>query len=246
MSDPWVFMACGVFVGRTTAVLVGGKLESGWGAKVKGSPPAPPPPPIVHPEVRNQALAVVAADPGPRGDVRILPQRRPAPGAAVAVRRPQLTQRSPRMHPPAVVELAVDVGIECPLLWHPARRPVLPPVEVPARALVQPGWVVEAETEPVVPALLVGAEQEPEVVDLESRGAAQIARFEVGELPGDLAEVNFLGVPCERGAGGIEGQPRIGALIEMHGVALGGGDRLTRAGHAAHVERGGDLVGGLV
>src|SRR5439155_22966179 len=124
-------------------------------------------------------------------------------------------------------------------------RPVLPPVEIPIGALVDTRRVIEAQSEPVAPALLVRPLQEPQVVDLEPRRAAQVTGLEVGVLAGDLAEAEFLGVPGEAGARGVVGEPRIGPLVVVHGAALRGGNRPRTTSHAAEVERPPDLVDGV-
>jgi hypothetical protein len=79
--------------------------------------------------------------------------------------------------------------------------------------------------EPVVPALLIGLQQEPQVVDLEALGAALVARLKPRDAPADLAELQFFGVAGEGLAGRVEGDPGSRSLIVVYRVALGGRDR---------------------
>ena len=62
----------------------------------------------------------------------------------------------------------MDVGVRRPVGGKARGAPHLPPVEVPVEPLKHPVGLVEAQAGPVVPALLVGLEEEAEVVDLES------------------------------------------------------------------------------
>src|SRR2546425_2364442 len=151
-------------------------------------------PPEVEEEVRHEHAAVVALEPEPRRDVGILAHCGSPPGAAITERGAELTDRAAGVHPPAVVQLDVRVGVRGPFLRQAAGGPVLPPVEVPGGALVEAGGVVEAPAEPVVPALLIGAQQEAEIVHLEGRRTTQIARLEIRVLPGDLPKVHLFGV----------------------------------------------------
>src|SRR5207302_2947418 len=127
----------------------------------------------------HEHVAVVAVELHPRGQPWAAPYRRTAPGAAVVEHSAELPGAADG-HPPPAVQLNVGVGTECPLLRQAARRPVLPPVEIPVRLLKHTvGVVVEVQPQPVVPALLVGPEQKAQVVDFESRRASQVARLEV-------------------------------------------------------------------
>ena len=96
--------------------------------------------------------------------------------------------------------------------------------------------------EPVVPALLVGAEQEAEVVHLETRRPALIARLEPGDPSAHFAEEQLLRVARERRPGRVEGESGVEALVVMHRVPLRRGDGGGRARHPAQVERARDLI----
>src|SRR5439155_26477240 len=168
------------------------------------------PPPIVEEQVGNEHVAIVSLEPEPRRDVRILTHRRPTARAAIAVGGAQLTDGAAGVHPPAVGQLHMNIRVRRALLREAPSRPVLPPVEIPIGALVDTRRVIEAQSEPVAPALLVRPLQEPQVVDLEPRRAAQVTGLEVGVLAGDLAEAEFLGVTGEAGARCCVWGPRIG------------------------------------
>src|SRR5205807_3365209 len=85
--------------------------------------------PVVDPEVRYDRLAVVAIQPRPRREVRILAHRRPAPSARITIGLAQLAQGAAEMERPRVVECGMRVGLERSLLGQPRRGPVLPPVK---------------------------------------------------------------------------------------------------------------------
>src|SRR5258706_16317033 len=130
----------------------------------------------VEPQVRDDHLAVVAVDAQPRGDVGILPDRRPAARAVIAIRRAELPYRSAEVERPGVVERGVRVRVERALLGKPRGRPVLPPVEIPLEALIQLARVAVEETRPRGPLRLIGAPREPPVVGLETRRAGPEGR----------------------------------------------------------------------
>src|SRR2546426_6427312 len=73
------------------------------------------------------------------------------------------------MERPGVAERNVCVGIERPLFGQSPRRPILPPVEIPLKPLVQGALVAIEVADPGAPGLLVGALQVAQVVDLEAR-----------------------------------------------------------------------------
>ena len=99
------------------------------------------------------------------------------------------------MEEPLILELHMGVGVEGALRREAvARRPVLPPVEIPKRTLERLRLLRPVQTDPVVPLLLIGTEQEAEIVDLETGGAAQIARLALNESA-PTREQNLLGIP---------------------------------------------------
>src|ERR1700690_1814732 len=100
-------------------------------------------------------MAVVALNRHPRRPIWILPHRRAAPRAAIAPGVAELPDGAAGVDPPAIVQSRVRVRVQGPLGRKPRRRPELPPVEVPAQALIQGRRAIERETHPVVPALLV-------------------------------------------------------------------------------------------
>src|SRR2546430_14036994 len=79
------------------------------------------------------------------------------------------------MERPGVAERDVCVGIERPLFGQSPRRPILPPVEIPLKPLVQGALVAIEVADPGAPGLLVGALQVAQVVDLEARRAPLVA-----------------------------------------------------------------------
>src|SRR2546430_5609116 len=89
---------------------------------------------------------------------------------------------------------------------------------------------------PRVPALLIGAEQESEIIDLESRRAALVAGLELDE-PVAAREQNLFGVARQRRPRAVEANVVVGALVVVRGVELRGGDRRAAAADAAEIER---------
>ena len=69
----------------------------------------------VEPEIGDDRLAVVAVDPQPWPNVRILAHRGTASRAGVAVRRAQPADGSTKVERPRIQESRVCVGIERPL-----------------------------------------------------------------------------------------------------------------------------------
>src|SRR5438552_19155705 len=92
------------------------------------------------------------------------------------------------------------------------------------------------------PALLVGAQQEAEVVHLEPRGPPLITRLEPGDPPTHLTEEQLLRVARERRPGRVEWEAGVGALVVVHRVPLGRCDRRRRSRHATHVHGTGELI----
>src|SRR5258706_11444746 len=124
---------------------------------------------VVDEEERGDGATLVSAKADPGRDVPAPAHRRPAAGAAVAVHVAEIAERPAEMHEPLVLELHVGIGVEATIGRQAARRPELPPVEVPERALEQLRRFLPVQGAPGAPALLVGAQQEAEIVDLESR-----------------------------------------------------------------------------
>src|SRR3989442_12288609 len=91
----------------------------------------------------------------------------------------------------------MGVGIERPLLGESRGGPVLPPVEIPLKPLVQGALVAVEVSHPGVPGLLIRALQVAQVIDLEAGGAALVAGLaeEGGATP--LSELHLLRVPGE-------------------------------------------------
>src|SRR5256886_1028466 len=131
------------------------------------------------------------------------------------------------------------IGVGRALDGSACRRPVLPPVEVPKRLLVDRRRMQRLQAEPGVPALLVRLQEETEVICLKALGATQVAGLESGNAAAHLAEQEFLGVAREAGPGRIEAP---GPLVEVHGIPLGAGDGLLGPGDAAQVEGPRDLI----
>src|SRR5256712_12653352 len=99
------------------------------------------------------------------------------------------------MERPGVAERDVCVGIERPLFGQSPRRPILPPVDIPLKPLVQGALVAIEVSDPSAPRLLVGALQVAEVVDLEARRAPRQAGLAQEALPAHLAALHLLDVP---------------------------------------------------
>ncbi len=137
---------------------------------------------VIHPEGRDDRATLVQLDSAPRRDELIDPCRRAAPaGAPIAVHIAEVPEGATDMHPPLVFELCVHVGISGSIGGQPTRRPELPPVEIPKRPLERPGRFLPVQRAPVVPSLLIGPEQNPQVVDLKPRRAPHVAGLEVDE-----------------------------------------------------------------
>src|SRR3989449_2231254 len=134
------------------------------------------------------------------------------------------------------------IGVGRALDGSACRRPVLPPVEVPKRLLVDRRRMQRLQAEPGVPALLVRLQEETEVIGLKALGATQVARLEPGNAAAHLAEQELFGVAREAGAGRIEGHARSGPLVKVHRVLLREGNGLIGPGDAAQAERARDLV----
>src|SRR5438128_10438389 len=98
------------------------------------------------------------------------------------------------MERPGVAGRDVCVGIERPLFGQSARRPILPPVEIPLKPLVQGALVAIEVSDPSAPGLLVGALQVAQVVDLEARRAPLVAGLTPEVRPAPLAELPLLAV----------------------------------------------------
>src|SRR2546423_9451914 len=131
---------------------------------------------IVDKDHGNDRAALIVLNPAPRRDVLIAPQRRPAASAAIAKDVTKVADRTPHMDPPLILELGVHVRIRGSIGGQAPARPILPPVEIPKRALEDRGGLLPVEGAPIVPSLLIGSKQNAEIVDLEPRRAALVAR----------------------------------------------------------------------
>src|SRR3989441_7216820 len=148
----------------------------------------------VEPEVGHDRFTVVAVDAQPGSEVRVLPHRRAAARARIAVGRPELSDGPAEVERPRVPERGVRVGVERALLRQPRSRPVLPPVEIPLEPLVQLAGVAVEVPGPRAPRNLIGALQVAEIVDIEPRGAALVIRLKQQMIAADLAEPKRLDV----------------------------------------------------
>src|SRR5207247_7902587 len=124
---------------------------------------------------RHDRFAIVADQTGPRREVGILPHGRAAARAGIAVRLAQLAQRAAGMERPGVAERDVRVRVERPLFGQSRRRPVLPPVGIPLKALVKGALVAIEVSHPGAPRLLVDALYVAQVFDVETGGASLVA-----------------------------------------------------------------------
>src|SRR5438034_10758441 len=124
------------------------------------------------------------------------------------------------MERPSVAERRVRVRIERPLLGQSPRRPILPPVEVPLKTLVQGARVAIEVADPSAPGLLIGALQVAQVVDLEARRAPLVAGLAQEVRPAHLAELQLLGVSRARRARRVVREPGVGSLTVLARVAL--------------------------
>src|SRR3989442_12152348 len=95
----------------------------------------------------------------------------------------------------------MGVGIERPLLGESRGGPVLPPVEIPLKPLVQCALVAVEVSHPGVPGLLIRALQIAQVIDLETGRAALVARLTQQGRPTPLAYLQLLRVPPRAPAG---------------------------------------------
>src|SRR5207245_5763026 len=141
--------------------------------------------------------------------------------------------------PPAVLQHDMAIGVGRALDGSACRRPVLPPVEVPKRLLVDRRRMQRLQAEPGIPALLVRLQEETEVIGLKALGATQVARLEPGNAAAHLAEQELFGVPGEAGTRRVEVP---GTLVEMHRVLLCEGDRGLGSRDPAEVDRPRNLV----
>ena len=87
----------------------------------------------------------------------------------------------------------------------------------------------EGEVGPVGPRLLIGLAQKADVVDLEAGRAPLVGGLELEPLAADLGEAHLHVAAAERGAGRVEGQRPVGALVEVHRILLGLRDRRRAA-----------------
>src|SRR5437867_13414607 len=98
------------------------------------------------------------------------------------------------------------IGVGRALDGSACRRPVLPPVEVPKRLLVDRRGMQRLQAEPGVPALLVRLQEETEVIGLKALGATEVARLEPGNAAAHLAKKELFGVSIAATVHRIVGQ----------------------------------------
>ena len=199
----------------------------------------------VDEEVGHDGLPRVPAEPDPRGKVWADTHGRSAACLAIVKHSAELSYRAAYVHVPKIVELHVRVCVDRALGRQPVRRPILPPVEVPKTLLENRERFEPVERGPVIPGLLVGVEQEPEIVDFEPRRATLVACFELQESTG-ASEQELLRIAGEGRSGGIEGELVVRTLVVMHGAPLCAVDRGRAAADTAEVERSRELVATLV
>src|SRR3989442_4732614 len=94
----------------------------------------------------------------------------------------------------------MGVGIERPLLGESRGGPVLPPVEIPLKPLVQRASVAVEVSHPGVPGLLIRALQIAQVIDLETGRAALVARLSQQVRAAYHADEQLLCIPRDGGA----------------------------------------------
>src|SRR3989442_10930659 len=99
----------------------------------------------------------------------------------------------------------MGVGIERPLLGESRGGPVLPPVEIPLKPLVQGALVAVEVSHPGVSGLLIRALQIAPVIDLETGPAALVARLPPPVRAPHPAEEPLLRIPPEGGARRVVG-----------------------------------------
>src|SRR5216110_1364529 len=124
-------------------------------------------------------------------------RRSPTRAVAIAERGAELAHGDAAVDPPAVLQHDMAIGVGRALDGSACRRPVLPPVEVSKRLLVDRRCMERLQAEPGVPALLVRLQEETEVIGLEPLGATQVARLEPGNAAAHLAEQELFGVARE-------------------------------------------------
>src|SRR6266436_3708767 len=175
---------------------------------------------IVEPHIGHQRSAIVAGDAHPRSDVGILPDRRATARRTIIVSGAQLSHSSARVESPVVPERDVGVGIVRSLERQPVRGPVLPPVVVQLKAVVELSLVPVEESGPGIPRYLVCAPEVAQVIDLESLGSALIVGLEQHVLSADLAELELLRVAGEVRTVWVERKVGVRTLIIVHCVSL--------------------------
>src|SRR6266566_8439799 len=191
---------------------------------------------VVHEHLRDNRRALVVLEPKPWRDVLIASHRRPTPRAAVAEYAAQIADGAAHVDPPLILELAVEVRVRGPIRRQPvAGRPELPPVEVPERPLEQLVRFLPVEGPPGVPPLLIGAEQDAQIIDLEAGRTAHVAGLELNETVA-ASEQEFLGVARERCARAVERDVIVGPLIIVRRVPLRPRDRGRTAADGAVVQ----------
>src|SRR6267378_2424806 len=175
---------------------------------------------VVYEHLRDNRRALIVLEPQPRGDVLIASHCRPTPRAAVAEYAALVAERPPDMDPPLILELAVEVRVRGPIRRQPvAGRPELPPIEVPKCPLEYLMRFLPVEGPPSVPPLLIRAEQDAQIIDLEAGRPAHVAGLELNETVA-ASERQFLGVARERCPCAVERDIVVGPLIVVRRVAL--------------------------
>src|SRR6266566_9610605 len=191
---------------------------------------------IVEPHIGHQRSAIVAGDAHPWSDVAILSDRRAAALRTIIVSGAQLSHSSARVEPPVVPERDVGVGIVRGLERQPGRSPVLPPVVVQLKAVVELSLVPVEESGPRIPRHLVGPPEVAEVIDLEPFGTPLIVGLEQQMLSADLAELELLRVAGELRSVRVEWKVGVRTLIIVHRVSLRRENHRGRSLHATLIE----------
>src|SRR5213079_1877405 len=167
----------------------GRHLEVHLRTQIEAAGPPAVAPPVVDPEVWDDRLAGVAVQARPWREVMILTHGGPPARAGVTVGLAQLAQRAAHMERPRVAERGVRVGIERPLFRQAGSGPVLPPVEIPLKPLVQAACVAVEVADPRAPHLLVRALEVAQVIDFEAGGAPLVTGLRLEMRAAHLADL---------------------------------------------------------
>src|SRR6266511_3443607 len=119
----------------------------------------------VEAHIGYDRLAIVARDEEPGSDVPILSNGRPASRCAIVVHLAELADGTTGVQSPVVLEVDVRVGVVCRLERQAVRGPVLPPVVVELKPVVEQPLLSIEQSDPGVPRHLVRPPQKAKVVD---------------------------------------------------------------------------------